>query len=182
MQRSSFQKPVEGNPCLAEEQLSCLGRAASLLRLEDAQGGPCTGAAAAPLLPLASPPVPKSHHPPPGCQEHLHTEIHVMFPSSLPASNLCCPSEKSTFLVVKFRISLVLWLALSPVTTFSPCSIYFALRHSSRTFQLVFVILTQSSAYVFNLKVDIFECFSFSLPPFLSPPPATEAHKVIVFC
>lgn len=96
MQWSSFQKPVEGNLCLAEEQLSCLGRVATLLRLEDAQG-PCTWAAAAPLLPLASPPVPKSHHPPPGCQQHLHTEIHVMFPSSLPASNLCCPSEKSTF-------------------------------------------------------------------------------------
>lgn len=78
MQWSSYQKPVEGNPRLAEEQLSCLRRAASLLRLH-AQG-PCTGAAAAPILPLASPPVPESHQLPPGRQEHFHTEIPVMYP------------------------------------------------------------------------------------------------------
>lgn len=102
MQWSSSQKPVEGNPYLAKEPLSCLGRAASLLRLEDTQA-PCTGAAAAPLLPLASSLVPESHHLPPGCQEHFHTKIHVMFASSLPASNLCCPSEKSTFTIGKIQ-------------------------------------------------------------------------------
>lgn len=72
------------------------GRGAALLPGKSCQSAqaPRTGAAAAPLFPQASSPVPESHHLPLGCQEHFHT---VMFPSSLPASNLCCPSEKNTF-------------------------------------------------------------------------------------
>lgn len=96
MQWSSSQKPVEGSP------QSLPGRGAAQLPgkcCQSAQAGGCSGIMyrGSSSNPLATPPVPESRHLPPSCQEHFHTEIQVMFPSSLSASNLCCPSEKTTF-------------------------------------------------------------------------------------
>lgn len=82
------------------------GRGAALLpgkSCQSAQAGGCSGTmhrgSSSTPLPLASPAAPESHHPAPSCQEHFHTDIQVMFPSSLPASNLCCPSENRTFTI-----------------------------------------------------------------------------------
>lgn len=94
MQRSSSQKPVEGNPRLAEEQLSCPGRAAGPFGLEGARG-PCL-VAAAPLLLLTSPPAPDSHPLPPGPQEHFHfhAEILVLSSPCLPTSTSAVPVKE----------------------------------------------------------------------------------------
>lgn len=130
MQRSSSQKPVEGNPHLAEEQVFCPGRATSPLGLEGVRG-PCPRTAT-PLLPLTSPPAPKSHSIALGPQEHFHAEILVLSSSSLPTSTSAVP-ESAPSLLVRFRISLVLCLEFSHMTTFSLCHIYFALKCSSKT-------------------------------------------------
>lgn len=73
--------------------------------------------------------------------------------------HLNCPSEKAPSLLVRFGISLVLWLEFSHMTTFSLCHIYFALRCNSKTLQLVFLTLTQSSAYFFSLNMGNINVF-----------------------
>lgn len=94
---------------------------------------------------------------------------------------LCCPSERAPSLLVRFRMSLVIWLELSHMATFSLCHTYFALRCSSKTFQLVFLTLTQSSAYFFSLNTGNINVFPhFPLPLLISHPSATEARNLPV--
>lgn len=174
MQWSSSQKPVEGNPLLELEQLSCPWGAASLLELKEAQD-PCPGQQHPSLL-LTSPPAPKSH-PRPGSQVHFHTEIPVL----ASYFRLHCSSEKAPSLLVGFRMSLVFWLEISHMTTFALYHIYFALRCGSKSLQFVFITLDQSSAHFFSLNINNRNVFA-TFPLLALHPSTVEAHNLIVFC
>lgn len=91
-----------------------------------------------------------------GCRTPWHCQISqplAAFPLCvvfITSSHLHLPL-KALSLLVKFWISLMLWLKFAQMRVCPLSHIHFALRGSNKT-QLVFLTSTQSSAYFFSLN------------------------------